>query len=118
MAGKIELNPRSGNRFDTWSLSGAMQGWFMRFQRAIGGQPFAVVGQAVARARVRLHEVRRVAEGTEPWRGGRLGPRALPIEHAPEPGTANVTPRLRLLTAIGRSLRLLKSACEASLVGM
>ena len=25
MAGKIELNPRSGNRFDTWSLSGAMQ---------------------------------------------------------------------------------------------
>ena len=85
MAGKIELNPRSGNRFDTWSLSGAMQGWFMRFQRAIRGQ---------------------------------LGPRAPPIEHAPEPGTANVTPRLRLLTAIGRSLRLLKSACEASLVGM
>ena len=118
MADKIELSARSGNRFYTWSLSGAMQGWFTRFQWAIGGQPFAFVGQAVARARVRLHEVRRDAEGTEPWRGGWLGPRALPIEHAPEPGTTNVTARLRLLTAIGRSLRLLKGACEASLVGM
>ena len=118
MADKIELSARSGNRFYTWSLSGAMQGWFTHFQWAIGGQPFAVVSQAVARARVRLHEVRRDAEGTEPWRGGWLGPRALPIEHAPEPGTTNVTARLRLLTAIGRSLRLLKGACEASLVGM
>ncbi len=90
----------------------------MRFQRAIGGQPFAVVGQAAARAGFPLREVRRDAEGTDLRRGGWLGSRALPIGHAPEPGTVNVKPRLRLLTAIGRSLRLLEGTCEASLVGM
>ena len=92
----------------------------MRFQFPIGREPFAVTGQAEARARFRLCEVQRDAEGTELRRGGWLGSRAPPIEHTREAGTGSrsVRPRLCLLTAIGRSLRLLKGACEASLVGM